>query len=184
MSAVCQIARAPSAAWCGSAKSAAPRRTASRSARDELEPAHHRVGDPVAEAQAEEVGGREVGGELGVARAVEGEREVDPAAREGEAREARIDARVLDRPGQGAVGPAVEGDVRQGGGDHRLAGRGQVIVLARMLGGRVLVGHGVGFPFGFFETGGGQRGLLPLYSALLPIFETHDTGKVVKTKCR
>ena len=150
VSAVCQIARAPSAAWCGRAKRAAPRRTASRSACDELEPAHHRVGDPVAEAQAEEVGGREIGGERGVALAVEGERQVDAAAREGEAGKAGVDARVLHRLRQRAVGPAVEGHVRQRGGDHRRAGGGEMVVLAgacpEALHGRVVFGHGVGFP--------------------------------------
>jgi hypothetical protein len=96
---------------------------------DELEPAHHREGDAVAEAQAEKVGRREVGGERGVAGVVEGEREIDAAAREGEAGETGIDARVLDRDGEDAVAPPVEGDVRQRRGDDRGAGRREVVLL-------------------------------------------------------
>ena len=113
------------------------------------------MGDPVAEAQAEEVGGGEVARERGVAGVVEGEKQVDAAAGEGEAGKAGVDAGVLDGVGEGAVGPAVEGDVGQRGGDHRGAGGGEVVVfrpagLARIVAAVVLLrtgfGHGVRIP--------------------------------------
>ena len=128
----------------GEERRAAPHRLAV--AGDELEPAHDRVGHPVAEAQAEQVGAGEVGGELGVLGLVEREREVDAAAREGEARQPRVDAGVLDGVGEGAVGPAVEGDVGQRRGDHRLAGGGEMVLLARPRLVVAYVAHDVGLP--------------------------------------
>ena len=139
---------------------------------DEFEPAHHRVGDPVAEAQAEEVGGGEILREGGVAIEMVGEREVDPAAREGEAGDRGVDVGVLDGVGEGAVGPAVEHNVRQGRRDHRASRCREMVVLAPRL-----IGHGIDTPRIFIQATDGQRGRLSLYSAFLPHFETRSHRK-------
>ena len=138
---------------------------------DELEPAHHRVAHPVAKAHAEQVRRRQVLYERRVAGVVEGERQVDAAAREGEAREARIDARVLHRMGERTVGPAVEGHVRQRRLDHRRSRRREMVFL-----GRAGFGHGVGLPK-FVLSAGGHAGRPSLYSAFLPKIETQGAGR-------
>jgi small subunit ribosomal protein S21 len=139
---------------------------------DQLEPPDDRVRDPVAEAQAEEIGAREVRGQRRVALGVEGERQVDAAAREGEPGEARVDAGLLNGAGERPVGPAVERNMRQRRGDDRAAGGGEMVVLAA-----AIFAHGIATPRIFIEASDGQPGLVPLYSAFLPFIETQRHAK-------
>ena len=99
VSAVCQIARAPSAAWCGSAKSAAPRRTASRSPATSSSRRMTAWATRSRKRRPSRSAAREVLGQRRVALVVEGERQVDAAAREGEPRRGRGRRRRPRPPG-------------------------------------------------------------------------------------
>lgn len=100
---------------------------------DQLQPQGDRMGDTVAKPQACEVGGGQALRQLPVLGVVPGERQVDAAAGKGDPGEAGVHAGFGDGRGEGLVGPAVEGDMRQRMVEHRAAQRDE----------RVLFGQGV-----------------------------------------